>query len=79
MEHISNYKNAIIESSSVPIQSGINFIDDELGGYHPGELMTICGTEDCGKSAFIIAQVDKIAVQLLTEKRQTYLETYADL
>lgn len=51
MKHISKYLENRPQLQE-PLMSGYDFIDNELGGYHPGELMTICGVEDCGKTAF---------------------------
>lgn len=63
MKHICT----IIQDASLkkvePLKSGFGFIDDELGGYHPGEMMTICGVENSGKTAFILSQIDRLAVE----------------
>lgn len=63
MKHINEYLGFASQWNDVPLKSGYDFIDDELGGYHPGELMTICGVENSGKTAFIISQIDRLAVE----------------
>ena len=61
MEHISE----IIETTEVvkPITTGMRFLDRAIGGYYPGELTAICGEENSGKTAFVVSQLNLIAVE----------------
>ena len=61
IKHISKYLDNRPQSKE-PLMSGYDFINNELGGYHPGELMTICGVENCGKTAFIVSEIDRLAI-----------------
>lgn len=62
MEHISNIIDEVMHKECTPILSGIKFLDESLGGYYPGEITTICGGVDSGKSALLIAQINYLAV-----------------
>ena len=62
MEHISNIIDEVIQQEITPIKSGIKFLDETLGGYYPGEMTTICGDINSGKTAIIIAQINHLAV-----------------
>ncbi len=46
------------------LSSGFRFVSKELGGYHAGELMTICGVENSGKTAFVVSEAERLAVDL---------------
>ena len=63
MEHISNVIKSF-KSKVKPISTGFRFLDKAIGGYYPGTLTTICGAEDCGKSAFVVSQINHVAVDL---------------
>ena len=62
MEHISEIIKETVEGCN-PITTGLKFLDSTIGGYYPGELTTICGEEDCGKTAFVVSQLNRIAVE----------------
>lgn len=62
MEHIRKIIETESKKKENPIKTGFIFLDDNLGGYYPGEMTTICGSEDCGKTAFVITQLNRIAV-----------------
>jgi replicative DNA helicase len=62
MEHISEIIKETVEGGN-PITTGLKFLDSTIGGYYPGELTTICGEEDCGKTAFVVSQLNRIAVE----------------
>lgn len=62
MEHISKILDEISQQDIKPIETGIKFFDDTIGGYYPGEVTTICGEECCCKTAFVIHQVCHIAI-----------------
>lgn len=61
VKHISKYLENRPQLQET-LKSGYDFISNELGGYHPGELMTICGVENCGKTAFIVSEIDRLAI-----------------
>ena len=50
----------IIDETSLhsinPLKSGFDFIDEKLGGYHSGEVITVAGTINSGKTAFVVSQ-----------------------
>lgn len=48
----------------VPIKTGIKPLDKLIGGYYPGELTTVRGLKDAGKTAFIVHQVNRMAIDL---------------
>ena len=62
MKHISKLLKERLPQKAA-LKSGWDFINNELGGYHPGELMTVCGVENSGKTAFILSQIDRLAVE----------------
>jgi hypothetical protein len=62
MEHIEEIIKRVIVQNEQPITTGIKFLDDAIGGYYPGEMTTICGEECCCKTAFVIHQVCRIAI-----------------
>ena len=62
VEHISEIIEETVEEVK-PIATGLRFLDSTIGGYYPGELTTICGEEDSGKTAFVVSQLNLIAVE----------------
>lgn len=62
MKHISDFIDVTTSTQPDPIKTGFRFLDDTIGGYYPGELTTLCGFEDSGKTAFIITQINRMAV-----------------
>lgn len=62
MEHIEEIIKSVTTRNEQPISTGIKFLDNAIGGYYPGEMTTICGEECCCKTAFIIHQVCRIAI-----------------
>ena len=62
MEHISTIIETEIKKQDNPINTGFKFLDETIGGFYPGEMTTVCGSEDCGKTAFVITQLNRIAV-----------------
>ena len=62
MEHICEIIAEISQQVIKPIETGIKYFDDTIGGYYPGEVTAICGEECCCKTAFVIHQVCHIAV-----------------
>ena len=63
MEHISDIIEDVQSLTEYPISTGFKFLDTIIGGYYPGEMTTICGEEDSGKSAYVISQLNHIAVE----------------
>lgn len=63
MEHISDIIENVQSLTDYPISTGFKFLDTIIGGYYPGELTTICGEEDSGKSAYVISQLNHIAME----------------
>ena len=64
MEHIGQIIEKVIFEDKHPITTGYKFLDEAIGGYYPGELTTVCGEEDSGKTAFVIAQLFHIVLEL---------------
>ena len=64
MKHISEIINEAMAVEPKPIVTGIKALDELIGGYYPGELTTVCGREDVGKTAFIVHQVNRMAIDL---------------
>lgn len=62
MEHINEIIKHVINNNEHPISTGFKFLDNAIGGYYPGQLTTICGNENSGKTAFVIAQINYYAV-----------------
>lgn len=63
MEHISDIIKDVKSLTEYPISTGYKFLDTMIGGHYPGEMTTICGEEDSGKSAYVISQLNHIAVE----------------
>lgn len=64
MKHISEIISEAMAEEPKPIETGIKSLDELIGGYYPGELTTVCGREDVGKTAFIVHQVNRMAIDL---------------
>lgn len=62
MRHIGEIIDQEKKRDVRPLLTGVRFLDKILGGYYPGELTTICGGEDSGKTAFVIKQLNLFAV-----------------
>lgn len=62
MEHIEQVIKNVTTRDEQPITTGIKFLDNAIGGYYPGEMTTICGEECCCKTAFVIHQICRIAI-----------------
>ena len=62
MKHISEFVDVSATVKPEPIKTGFRFLDNTIGGYYPGEVTTLCGFEDSGKTAFVITQINRIAV-----------------
>ena len=62
MEHVSNLFDKMCKQKIKPIDTGIPFLDNIIGGYFPGEMTTVCGNEGECKLAFIAQQVCHVAI-----------------
>lgn len=62
MEHIKSVINNEIKKKENPIKTGFKFLDETLEGYYPREMTAICGCQNSGKTAFVITQLNNIAV-----------------
>ena len=62
MEHITSIINKEIKKKENPIETGFTFLDETIGGYYPGEMTVISGCQNSGKTAFVITQLNNIAV-----------------
>lgn len=62
MKHISNLAEEVINHKRNVVLTGFQFLDEAIGGYHGGELTTIIGNENSGKTAFLISQMAYIAI-----------------
>ena len=72
MKHIIEVISEAMAEEPKPIKTGIKGLDELIGGYYPGELTTVCGRENVGKTAFIVHQVNRMAIDLGLE---TYMYT----
>lgn len=64
MKHVSEIVSEVIADRTDPIMTGLPPLDELVGGYYPGELTVVCGGENVGKTAFIVHQVNRMAIDL---------------
>lgn len=64
MEHVYDCMKRSMGKEMEPIKTGYRFLDETIGGYYPGEVTTIGGWMDSGRSAFIIMQALHTALEL---------------
>lgn len=62
MMHISEIIDQSKTEWGKPISMGIDFLNENLGGFYPGELTMIMGGEDSGKTALIIREIHHVAL-----------------
>ena len=62
MRHIKDSMDRIKEQKVSDLPVGIKFLDNNLGGLYPGELTVICGDADDGKTALMIRQIHRLAI-----------------
>lgn len=76
MERIEKVINEVKKEEIRPFSTGFKFLDRVIGGFYPGQLTTICGSVDCGKTAFVIKQINDYAVdqQIPTLLVMTYMD-----
>lgn len=63
MRHIKDSINLISGRNQLPMPFGMKYLDKNLGGLYPGELTVICGDPDCGKTALMIRQIHRLAIE----------------
>ncbi len=64
MEQISECIKKSMENELKPITTGFRFLDETIGGFFPGEVITIGGWMNSGRSAYIIMQALHTALEL---------------
>ncbi|MBQ8096501.1 MAG: hypothetical protein IJ243_05385 [Prevotella sp.] len=64
MKHVSEIISGVMAECPKPILTGLQQLDEQIGGYYPSELTTVCGRENVGKTAFIVHQVNRLAVDM---------------
>ena len=84
MSHIAEYIEQAKLMLKAPILTGFDFLDNIMGGYYPGQVTTICGGENIGKSAFVVHQINRIALDhsiptLLVLDQKSQLEFLASM
>lgn len=84
MSHIAEYIEQTKLMLKAPIMTGFDFLDNIVGGYYPGQVTTICGGENIGKSAFVIHQINRLVVDhdvptLLVLDQKSQLELLASM
>ena len=62
MRHIKDGINRIKEQSEAVLPVGMKFLDEYLGGLYPGEMTVICGDAADGKTALMIRQIHRLAI-----------------
>lgn len=62
MRHIKDSINRIKEQKDAVLPVGMKFLDQQLGGLYPGEMTVICGDADEGKTALMIRQIHRLAI-----------------
>ena len=62
MRHIKDGINRIKEQKEAVLPAGVKFLDEYLGGLYPGEMTVICGDADDGKTALMIRQIHRLAI-----------------
>ena len=62
MRHIKDSIHRIKEQKEAVPPVGMKFLDEYLGGLYPGEMTVICGDADDGKTALMIRQIHRLAI-----------------
>ena len=63
MRHIKDSINLINGRNQLSMPFGMKYLDKNLGGLYPGELTVICGDPDSGKTALMIRQIHRLAIE----------------
>lgn len=62
MRHIKDGINRMKEQKDTVLPVGMKCLDENLGGLYPGEMTVICGDADDGKTALMIRQIHRLAI-----------------
>ncbi len=62
MKHISELIEGARDADNMVYKTGFDFLDKRIGGYRKDELTIVMGGINSGKSAFIITQLNRFAV-----------------
>ena len=62
MKHITNIVENVKGQEKVALTSGMEFLEENMGPFYPGELTLICSEINSGKSALMIQQIHRIAI-----------------
>ena len=63
MIHIKESIDRVQKQGLTTMPTGLKFLDDSLGGLYPGEMTIICGDADDGKTALMIRQIHRLAIE----------------
>lgn len=62
MKHIKEIVENVNSQEKVALTSGMEFLEENMGPFYPGELTLICSEINSGKSALMIQQIHRIAI-----------------
>ena len=62
MRHIKDSIDRVKHQNCSALPFGLEYLDDYLGGLYPGEMTVICGDADDGKTALMIRQIHRLAI-----------------
>ena len=62
MKHIKEIVEKAKSNEEVALASGMEFLEENMGPFYPGELTLICSEINSGKSALMIQQIHRIAI-----------------
>lgn len=62
MKHIKEIVENVKGKAEIALTSGMKFLEENMGPLYPGELTLICGEVNNGKSALMIQQIHRMAI-----------------
>ena len=62
MKHIKEIVENVNSQEKVALTSGMEFLEENMGPLYPGDLTLICSETNSGKSALMIQQIHRIAI-----------------
>ena len=62
MKHIKEIVENVKSQEKVALTSGMEFLEENMGPLYPGDLTLICSEINSGKSALMIQQIHRIAI-----------------
>ena len=62
MKHIKEIVENVNSQEKVALTSGMEFLEENMGPLYPGDLTLICSEINSGKSALMIQQIHRIAI-----------------